>query len=360
MKSFHELWKKILDNGHLHGDRTGVGRISLYGEQLRFNMADGFPLVTTREVKFKSVFKEMLWFIHGSISNQQLNDQGVKIWDPWAVREEHVRAFIDKYKDRILELAEDEISVEDIVQSLLMVHNNDIGPIYGAGWRFAPMGQQHYLYPDIEDEDVASDKIEKYRLEFEENKYPPETWQPFLKSKVYSHVDQFQNLIVNLKKRPFSARHIVTAWIPEWAPFEQLSPQENVLLGKSALTACHCMFQCFVIPDSNKNKLSLMLTIRSSDTGVGLLFNVAQYALLLHMLAQVCDYEPYELIVNLGDTHIYANQVELIKEQITREPLPLPKLFLNPEIKDIYQFTMEDIHIEGYQYHPAMNFPIAV
>lgn len=362
MKQYLEVLKDILDNGYDSGDRTGSGKRSVFATQKRFNLQEGFPLVTTRKIFTKAVIVELLWFIKGSNIVTELKDQGVKIWDNWTLTPEALDQIAEKYsegnennKKILLEVFSDKI--------------NTIGPMYGNVWRNAPMTKINMLWPDVIEENVASDKMEFYKEKYEEFKAqhnpmqgPLPTFDAFLYHHYYSHKDQLQELIVGLKNNPNSRRHIVTAWIPNLVPFEELSPEENIVMDKGALAACHMFFQCFVAPpkqEGGKKRLSLQIYIRSNDCPIGAPYNIAQYAILTHMLAQVTDMEAHELIWTTGDAHIYLNQIEKAKEQISREPLPLPTLWLNPEIKDIYKFTVDDIKIEGYQHLDPITYQIS-
>ena len=189
------------------------------------------------------------------------------------------------------------------------------------------------------------------------------SFEEFIKVMHYTNIDQLQNLINGLKMLPFSSRHIISAWVPQWLPFESLSPQENVCLERAAIAPCHMTIQCFVTPGAgfkDKNKLSLLFYMRSSDVPVGLGFNIAQYALLLHMLAQVTGMEAHELIYSVGDAHIYTNQYETVDLQLERTPFPLPTLKINPDVDSIYDFKLEDFEIENYQYHEVIKHPVSV
>lgn len=266
MKNYLNLANKILNQGSYRMDRTGVGCRSLFGEQLRFDLSKGFPLVTTKKVFWRGVVVELLWMLSGSTSVKPLQEQGVHIWNEWA---------------------------DD---------NGDLGPVYGSMWRF---------------------------------------WDPDMGP---SHqIDQIAVLVKSLKESPASRRHIVTAWNPSY-------------VEEMALPPCHCFFQCFVA----NNKLSLCLHQRSADFFLGVPFNIASYALLTHMLAQVCGYQVGEFIHNFGDVHIYENHQEQMRLQIKREPKPLPWLSLNPDVKDILQFKLEDIHLYDYDPHPAIKGEVAV
>lgn len=378
MKQTLELLNKILTEGHQHKDRTGVGRISLYGETLRFNMKEGFPLVTTREVKYRSIFKELQWFISGATDNRLLNQQGVKIWDQWAVKEENIDEFIEKYKRFFAN------NPEEVREALSSDYLGSIGNLYGRAWRYLP-GSFVPIYPDVTIDDFAPDNqqsvSEHYiinRDQMEENTLQqlkqmnpdavitPELREQiktnYLKHSYYNNIDQLNNLVKGLKKNPYSARHVLSGWIPDWIPFEDLSPEENVLLNKGALAPCHVLIQCHVIPpkdESDRPKLSLQLYQRSADFPVGSVFNIAQYALLLHLLAKECNYEPHELIYNLGDVHIYSNQVELVKEQLQRKPKPLPTLVIADDFTNIFSFKPEQVEIRGYIFDEPINYPVA-
>jgi thymidylate synthase len=362
MKQYHEVLQKILDEGFDSGDRTGTGKRSVFATQQRFNLQEGFPLVTTRKIYTKTVIMELLWFIKGSTNTKELSDQGVKIWDNWTLTEEALDKIADKYSENndknksiFLEIFKDKI--------------NTIGPMYGNVWRYSPMDRINMLWPDVNIEDIASDKLalyeseyEKFKAEHNPTKGELPCFNTFLFHHYYSHKDQLQELIVGLKNNPNSRRHIVTAWLPNLVPFENLSPEENIVMDKGALAACHMMFQCFVSPpkeEGGKKRLSLQIYIRSNDCPIGAPYNIAQYALLTHMLAQVTDMEPHELIWTTGDAHIYLNQIDGVKTQLTRTPLPLPKLWLNPDIKDIYKFTYNDIKILNYQHHEDIKYQIS-
>lgn len=358
MKQYLNTLRNISTTGRLTSDRTGTGRYRIFGCESRFDLRDGFPLVTTRKIPYKAMIKETLWFLTGSKSVAPLNEQGVKIWDDWAVGQADIDAFIEKYKESLNDA--------DAISKYLTDHAiNDIGMMYGNAWRNAPVGIACSLWPEVPREDIASDKLAQYLEKYAELPEPHKlevTEDAFIQHMHYQTVDQIQQLIVNLKKRPYSARHVVTAWIPEYVPFEELSPQENVLIGKAALASCHHEFQCFVLPpevEGGKMQISMKMCQRSADFPVGSVWNIAQYALLLSMLAQVTGMEARELIYSTGDTHIYADQMHLVQEQLSREPLPLPTLKLNPDVTDIFKFTLNDIFINDYEAHPAIDYPVA-
>ena len=259
MKQYLDLLRNILENGEKKDDRTGVGTISLFGTQTRYNLNDGFPLLTTKKVHLKSIIHELLWFLKGDTNIKYLQDNGVRIWNEWA----------------------DE--------------NGDLGPVYGKQWRN------------------------------------------------FNGVDQITNVINTLKTNPNSRRIIVSAW----------NPQD---VDKMALPPCHTMFQFFVI----NNKLSCQLYQRSADCFLGVPFNIASYALLTMMVAQVCDLELGDFVHTTGDTHIYLNHLEQVNLQLTREPYPLPKMKINKDKKDIFSFEYEDFELVDYKCHPTIKGVVAV
>lgn len=277
MIQYLELLQNILDHGAARGDRTGTGTKSLFGAQLRFDLAKGFPLVTTRKVFFKGVIYELLWFLAGDTNIKYLVDHNVHIWDAWA----------------------DEAG--------------DLGPVYGAQWRA-------WQGPDRE------------------------------------RIDQITQVIEQIRTNPNSRRHIVSAWNPAVLPNERVSPQANVKEGRAALASCHTLFQFYVAD----GKLSCQLYQRSADSPVGLVFNIAQYALLTHMVAEQCDLRPGDFIWTGGDCHIYVNQFDGVVEQLSREPRPLPRLVLKRKPASILDYRFEDFEIVDYNPHPAIKFPVAV
>ena len=277
MKAYLELLKQILDTGTVRGDRTGTGTKSIFGAQLRFNLAEGFPLVTTRKVFFKGVIHELLWFLAGDTNIKYLTENKVHIWDAWA----------------------DEAG--------------DLGPVYGAQWR-------RWECPDGR------------------------------------RLDQISSVVEQLRRTPNSRRHIVSAWNPAVLPDESISPQANVKAGRAALASCNALFQFYVAD----GKLSCLLYQRSSDCAVGQVFNIAQYCLLTHMVAQQCDLAPGDFIWTGGDCHIYLNQFDGVREQLTRQPRPLPKLVLKRRPASIFEYRFEDFEIVGYDPHPPIKFAVAV
>lgn len=264
MKQYLELLNRIVTEDVKKEDRTGTGTLSVFGHQMRFNMQEGFPLLTTKKLHLKSIIHELLWFLKGDTNIQYLQDHGVRIWNEWA----------------------DE--------------NGDLGPVYGHQWRSWP------TY------DGGS-------------------------------IDQIQNVINQLKTNPDSRRMLVCAW--------NVAEVENM-----ALPPCHCLFQFYVA----EGKLSLQLYQRSADTFLGVPFNIASYALLLQMMAQVCELEAGEFIHTTGDTHLYLNHLEQAKLQLTREPRPLPKMRLNPAVKNLFDFKFEDFTLENYDPLPHIKAEVSV
>ena len=264
MKQYLDLLREIRDNGVTKTDRTGVGTKSIFGHQMRFNLQDGFPLLTTKKVFLKGIIYELLWFLKGDTNIKFLTDNNVHIWDEWA----------------------DE--------------NGDLGYVYGKQWR---------------------------------------SWEA-TDGRV---IDQISQVVDLIKNHPDSRRILVTAW----------NPAE---IDKMALPPCHCLFQFYVAD----GKLSCQLYQRSADTFLGVPFNIASYSLLTMMLAQVCGLEPGEFIHTTGDTHFYLNHLEQVNEQLSREPRPLPKMIINPDVKSIFDFKYEDFQLEGYDPYPAIKAPVAV
>jgi thymidylate synthase len=264
MKQYHDLLSHVLEKGVKKQDRTGVGTISVFGYQMRFNLEEGFPLLTTKKLHTKSIIHELLWFLKGSTNIKYLKDNGVTIWDEWA----------------------DE--------------NGELGPIYGYQWR---------SWPDYNG----------------------------------GHIDQISNLIEEIKKNPNSRRLIVSAW--------------NVAqINEMRLPPCHILFQFYVAD----GKLSCQLYQRSADIFLGVPFNIASYALLLMMVAQATNLKPYEFIHTLGDAHLYLNHIEQAKLQLSRDFRPLPKMIINPDVKNIFDFKFEDFKLEGYNPHPHIKADVAV
>ncbi len=277
MQQYLDLMRLVRDKGVEKGDRTGTGTQSVFGHQMRFNLAEGFPLVTTKKVHLKSIIYELLWFLKGDTNTRYLRDNGISIWDEWAT------------------------------------DNGDLGPVYGCQWRSWPLPNG-------------------------------------------GAVDQISELIEQLRTRPNSRRLIVSAWNPAQLPDESVSPQSNVEQGRMALAPCHAFFQFYVA----EGRLSCQLYQRSADIFLGVPFNIASYALLTLMVAQVVGLAPGDFIHTLGDAHLYLNHLEQADRQLQREPRALPQLTMNKAITDIFSFRYEDFHLEGYDAHPGIAAPIAI
>ncbi|MCY4471446.1 MAG: thymidylate synthase [Kistimonas sp.] len=277
MKQYLELMRQVMDRGVDKNDRTGTGTRSIFGYQMRFDLAQGFPLVTTKRCHLRSIIHELLWFLRGETNITSLREQGVSIWNEWATQE------------------------------------GDLGPVYGTQWR-------HWEGPEG------------------------------------TMVDQITELVHNIRTQPDSRRLVVSSWNPTVLPDPALSPQENAARGRQALAPCHCLFQFYVA----EGRLSCQLYQRSADVFLGLPFNIASYALLTLMLAQVCKLQPGELVHSLGDTHLYSNHMEQAREQLSRTPLPLPRMELNPAIHELLDFTAADFTLQDYQSHAAIKAPVAV
>ena len=274
MQQYLDLARFIQDHGVSKTDRTGTGTKSVFGYQMRFDLAAGFPLVTTKKIHVKSVIHELLWFLKGDTNINYLTENGVRIWNEWA----------------------DE--------------KGDLGPVYGHQWR---------------------------------------NWND-------EGIDQIKAVIETLKTNPDSRRMLVSAWNPSVMPDTSVSFSENVANHKAALPPCHAFFQFYVA----EGKLSCQLYQRSADLFLGVPFNIASYALLNLMVAQVCDLKPGTFVHTFGDVHIYSNHREQLEEQLSRSPKPLPQMVLNPEVKDIFDFKYEDFTLNGYDPHPLIRGKVAV
>ncbi|MBV1930406.1 MAG: thymidylate synthase [Porticoccaceae bacterium] len=277
MQQYLDLMRHVRNTGTQKGDRTGTGTLSVFGHQMRFNLADGFPLVSTKKVHLKSIIYELLWFLSGDTNTEYLRDNGVSIWDEWATG------------------------------------SGDLGPVYGYQWRSWPLPNG-------------------------------------------GAIDQITEVIEQLRTRPDSRRLIVSAWNPAQLPDESIPPQANVEQGRMALAPCHAFFQFYVAD----GKLSCQLYQRSADIFLGVPFNIASYALLTLMVAQVTGLKPGEFIHTLGDAHLYLNHLEQADRQLAREPHALPQMKLNPEVSDIFSFDYDDFQLEGYAPHPGIAAPIAI
>lgn len=261
MKSYLDLLRKIKEEGKHVIDRTKIGRYRIFGTQSRYDLSNGtLPVVTTRKIYTDAIIKELLWFITGSFNTKELRDNKVKIWDNWAVSEKDIEGFATRYSEG------NETVKNAIIQYGKINWLDKIGEMYGAMWRNAPREAINKQWPLMDIADLPSDKLKVWTQEYNEYKQTSKDevidFQTFCTYQYYSTCDQLNELIVNLKKRPFSSRLVVSAWIPSHVPFEQLSPQENVMLGRGALASCHVMFQCFAVPSETpggKHKLSLLM-----------------------------------------------------------------------------------------------------
>jgi thymidylate synthase len=263
-RQYLDLLAEVLESGARKTDRTGTGTLSVFGRQLRFGLADSFPLLTTKRLHLKSIVLELLWFLRGDTNVKWLQERGVSIWNEWA----------------------DE--------------NGELGPVYGYQWR-------HWRTPEG------------------------------------GEIDQIRNLVDAIRKKPDSRRHLVSAWNP-------------ADVDRMALPPCHALFQFYVA----NGRISCQMYQRSADLFLGVPFNIASYALLTLMVAQVTGLKPAEFVLTLGDAHLYLNHLEQAREQIGRTPRPFPRMKLNPAVKDLFTFAYEDFTLEGYDAHPAIKAPIAV
>jgi thymidylate synthase len=386
MKQFKDLVLKIRDEGVDLGNRTGVGTRSLFGERLEFKMSDGFPLVTTSRVNYEACFKEMLWFISGSSDTNILRKDGIRIWDKWAVNEKTAAEFVKKIMEQHnvvdskqtedSEENENSVDSEAFKHAILREYEGDIGPIYGPNWRrtvsyvsenqlakdfltrrIALYGVENLVASDIIRDIEENLEAESALIDEDQKKSIRDSYLLNLLSK---NIDQLQNLMFSLKHNPNSRRHIVSAWVPANLPFEEVSPSDNVIAGKGALAPCHTLFQFYVDTSVVPHRLSCQLYQRSCDILVGGPFNIAQYSLLLHLVAHSLGYVADKFIHVFGDVHIYEDQMELMENQMTRDEYPLPKITIVCEPKPIFDYTIEDILIEDYKAHPRIKYPVAM
>jgi thymidylate synthase len=263
-QAYLDLMRHVLERGHRKSDRTGTGTLSTFGWQIRFDLADRFPLLTTKKLHLKSIIYELLWFLRGDTNVRWLQERGVTIWDEWADA------------------------------------SGELGPVYGSQWRSWPAGDG-------------------------------------------TTIDQIARVVEAIRRKPDSRRHLVTAW----------NPAE---VDRMALPPCHALFQFYVA----EGRLSCQMYQRSADIFLGVPFNIASYALLTLMVAQVTGFKPAEFVLTLGDAHLYLNHLDQAREQLARAPRPFPRMKLNPAVKDIFAFRYEDFTLEGYEPHPAIKAPIAV
>lgn len=277
MQQYHELLEDILNHGVRKEDRTGTGTLSVFGRQFRHDLADGFPLLTTKKLHLKSIINELIWFLNGDTNVRWLQEHGVSIWDEWATED------------------------------------GDLGPVYGAQWRAWP-------------------------------------------GKNGESIDQIAYVVDCLKNRPDSRRILFHAWNVEYLPDETVAPKDNALAGRMALPPCHLLYQFYVA----NQRLSAQLYIRSSDSFLGLPFNMASLAVLVHMLAQQTDLVPGEIVVSTGDSHIYLNHLEQVREQLSRTPRPLPTLNIKRKPASIDGYAFEDFELLDYDPHPHIAAPVAI
>lgn len=293
MKQYHDLLRHIIQHGQRREDRTGVGTIGVFGYQMRFDLSEGFPLVTTKKVHLKSIIHELLWFLKGETNIRYLCENSVRIWDDWPFAKYKASS---QYAGEDMKAFAEKIATDDAFAQQW----GDLGPVYGSQWRSWPDGDG-------------------------------------------GTIDQIAKLIQQIKSNPHSRRLIVSAW--NVADIEQMT-----------LPPCHTMFQFYV----QDGKLSCQLYQRSADTFLGVPFNIASYALLTMMIAQVCDLETGDFVHTFGDAHIYLNHLEQVELQLSRELRPLPKMNINRDVKDIFGFNYQDFELTGYQPHPAIKGEVAV
>jgi len=301
VKQYHQLLQHILDHGTFKGDRTGTGTQSVFGYQMRFNLQEGFPLVTTKKVHLKSIIHELLWFLQGDTNIRYLVKNGVNIWNEWPFQNflnetglaDAVPKYSESWKQKLQDFKTSIIEYEDFAEKW-----GELGPVYGKQWRN------------------------------------------------FEGVDQISGLIEDIKNKPNSRRLLVSAW----------NPKEVPVMAKSGLPPCHTLFQFYVAD----GKLSCQLYQRSADVFLGVPFNIASYALLTMLVAQVCGLEYGDFVHTFGDAHLYSNHLEQAKEQLSRELRPLPQMKINPAVNDIFRFKYDDFELVNYNPHPAIKAPVAV
>jgi thymidylate synthase len=367
MKNYLLGMQDILTNGEYHPSRTGIGTYSVFGRQLRFDLTEGFPLVTSKKTFIKGIIKELLWFLKGSSNVQELIDDGVHIWDAWMVTDELINNPPERIARMIEIISSGDPMQKKIIKEEMLAIKGTIGPLYGPMMRSAPGGNDARasmaLNGPVSMFDIiakhAPDKIAAIKILYGDDE---QAVNAAILQEYGNTVDQVQQLILSLKENPHSRRHLISCWFPEFLPDERLTPEENVMCGRQALAPCHVLQQYYVsLPKEpgGKKRLSLMMTQRSSDYFLGIPFNIASYSLLLMMIAQVVDMEPFEFIWSSGDTHIYENTVDQCKLQLSREPRVLPTMKINPDVKSLYDFKFEDFTLEGYDPHPAIKATVA-
>lgn len=366
MQNYLNLLKRVVETGVDTPDRTGVGRRRIFGVLERFDISNGkLPCVTTRYINIQHAIHEMVMFIYGFTNIEFLNQAGIKIWNDWAVTAETPKGMLDKYIERGWS------TVEQALVALGKYGNQaegEIGPMYGTMWRFWP--RTNYNINKAEQtmtvDQMPVDQIEALTASYQDlddKQKAQVSLEDWLIRHYYSVVDQLGELIHNLKTDPYSSRHIVTAFNPEYTPIPGFTPAENVLMSKGCLMPCHIGFEIFVEPpkeEGGKMQLSLKFNMRSTDVCVGLPTNLNGYAILANLIARTVDMETKELIFAGTDVHVYLNHLEGIEKQLQREPHPGPTISINPELKDIFRVKPEDITFSNYTHHDKIVYPVAV
>ena len=301
MKQYHALMQRVLDEGVQKGDRTGTGTLSVFGHQMRFDLQNGFPLVTTKKVHLKSIIHELLWFLQGDTNIRYLVQNGVNIWNEWPCQNylnetgqaDAFPKYSEQWKEKLKEFKQQITEDTDFAKKW-----GELGPVYGHQWRN------------------------------------------------FEGVDQISQVVNDIQRNPNSRRLLVSAWNPKDIP----------VMLKSGLPPCHTLFQFYVA----EGRLSCQLYQRSADIFLGVPFNIASYALLTMMIAQVCNLEYGDFVHTLGDAHLYSNHLEQTREQLSRELRPLPQMKINQEVKDLFEFKFEDFELINYDPHPTIKAPVAV
>lgn len=374
MKQLHDLFTKIINEGFTHSDRTGVGRRSVYNVTLDFDASKSPLLVNTQQIFVKTAVTELLWMLggHSRIDIEGLN---LGIWKKWAYRKgsaEDNRQLAKEILTGAYGIEPSDAAIDSYIKTADIHHEGSVGNMYPMAWRKAPVGSTPTIRPERTYDEIPSDIRNEYwnNQSATAGESTPEEREAFQKSVLkdlnqiyWSSYDQINEMFLNMKKRPYSSRHRVSAWIPEWIPDEDKDASYNILNNRGALTPCHSFFQ-FTIGDKDANgvpTLNLFLYQGSADTPVGLPYNIACYTTLLHIFAKLLNLSPNRFTVSIGDAHIYTNQLELVKEQLQREEL-------NNEIKfrllghhsDPFSISPSDIVFEGYESHPHIKYPVAV
>lgn len=377
---FLKIMREILEVAEKEGvtpDRTGTGRVRVFGRTIRANLSDGsLPIPTTRKINPEHGAQELLWMIKGSTNLKDLADNTKAIWKGWAIEEKHIDAFIAKfYPDG------DPKGLEHLKASMMKKYIGSIGPMYGHFWRNNPSTEETSFLPldSLLMEDIPCDKREYLTRAFDEmlfinNNSPDQEKieadkidqlrEEFVKTEYFNSNDQLGEVIRGIKRRPYSARHIISSWIPQYVPFESvLTPHENVLIGRGALTACHSVPIQFLVKkatDGGPDHLSLIMYQRSCDLAIGVCTNLNFYGIMLHMVAHCTHLRPAELIWHGGDVHLYQNHLETAIEQVSRVPLAPPKIRFNPESRDIFSMKREDFEIVDYVSHDRLKYDVSV